>query len=178
MKLDTRQQYVLRGMALGAVTAVALVCVGVVWNPFGYVDDLAPSERLTAFGRSSLILAVCLAVSVGRLAKHRFFTSEDIDGGGHGPGSARATLLQALLQNTLEQAVLGALVHAAWAVTMPGSWLSVVPLAAIAFGVGRILFFAGYARGAPARALGFTLTFYPTVVMLVVLVAAALVSWP
>jgi hypothetical protein len=31
------------------------------------------------------------------------------------------------------------------------------------FGLGRLLFLLFYARGAPARALGFTLTFYPTV---------------
>jgi len=38
--------------------------------------------------------------------------------------------------------------------------------AAILFVFGRILFWRGYARGAPARALGFALTFYPTLAML------------
>jgi uncharacterized membrane protein YecN with MAPEG domain len=38
------------------------------------------------------------------------------------------------------------------------------------FFLGRVLFWQGYVRGAPARALGFALTFYPTVAMLVVAV--------
>lgn len=36
------------------------------------------------------------------------------------------------------------------------------------FSIGRWLFAAGYARGAGARALGFALTFYPTVAALLV----------
>jgi len=39
------------------------------------------------------------------------------------------------------------------------------------FLVGRLFFFAGYANGAPARAYGFGLTFYPTVLLLLLLVA-------
>lgn len=49
---------------------------------------------------------------------------------------------------------------------MPPAWQAVVPAAAILFVFGRIAFVAGYARGAPARAFGFALTFYPTVFML------------
>ena len=50
---------------------------------------------------------------------------------------------------------------------MPASWQAVVPVAAILFVIGRIAFAAGYGGGAPARAFGFALTFYPTVVMIV-----------
>jgi len=39
------------------------------------------------------------------------------------------------------------------------------------FLVGRLFFFAGYANGAPSRAYGFGLTFYPTVMLLLFVVA-------
>ena len=48
--------------------------------------------------------------------------------------------------------------------------------AATLFVIGRVLFWRGYASGAPARALGFALTFYPQVVMLVVIAGVVLVG--
>ncbi|WP_242482515.1 MAPEG family protein [Thiocystis violacea] len=74
--------------------------------------------------------------------------------------------LQTLLQNTLEQFSIALIAYLSWAVAMPAAWMSVIPLAAMTFAIGRILFFAGYKKGAPSRALGFTLTFYPSVLML------------
>jgi hypothetical protein len=112
-----------------------------------------------------------LGLSVGRLARHRFFTPQDIDGGGLTNGTHEARILQSLLQNTLEQFALAFAAYLAWAVIMPVLWLSVVPLAAITFGIGRVLFFAGYKEGAPHRAVGFALTFYPSMVMLVLSMA-------
>ena len=50
---------------------------------------------------------------------------------------------------------------------MPATFMSTVPLAALAFGLGRVLFFVGYNKGASSRAIGLTLSFYPTMVMLV-----------
>jgi uncharacterized membrane protein YecN with MAPEG domain len=110
-------------------------------------------------------------LAVGRLAKHRFFTPQDIDGGGFSEDTERARVLQSLLQNTLEQCCIAFIVYLAWAVIMPPAWMSVVPLAALAFALGRVLFFAGYMKGAPSRALGFTLAFYPSVIMALCIVA-------
>ena len=50
-----------------------------------------------------------------------------------------------------------------------------VPVAAILFVIGQISFAAGHAGGAPARTFGFALTFYPTV--LLVLVVAIHLIW-
>jgi hypothetical protein len=166
VSLSTKQRGVLRGMAVGAAIAGAVLVVGVWLNPFAFSPDLSPSERISVAIQSSSLLAICLAVAIGRLARHRFFTPEDIDGGGLHPASDRAVLLQSLLQNTLEQSMLAVLVYVAWAAVMPSAWLSTVPLAAVVFAVGRILFFAGYAKGAPARAVGFTMAFYPSLLML------------
>jgi uncharacterized membrane protein YecN with MAPEG domain len=164
--LSDKQRGVLVGMAAGAVVALALVILGVTLNPLGYPGEVATRARLELAAAAMLVPASFVAVSIARLAKHRFFSPADIDGGGLSEGTARARVLQSLLQNTLEQAVLATLVYAAWSLLAPGSWLSAVPLCAIAFALGRVLFFVGYAKGAPSRAFGFTLTFYPTLVML------------
>jgi hypothetical protein len=76
------------------------------------------------------------------LARHRFFTPADIDGGGLSQGTSEAQLLQSTLQNTLEQAVLALSVHPIWAAAMPRTWQAAVPAAATLFVFGRLLFSA------------------------------------
>ena len=56
---------------------------------------------------------------------------------------------------------------------LPAGLIGWVPAAALLFALGRVLFVAGYASGAAARAFGFALTFYPTVTLLI---ASALAS--
>ena len=140
---------------------LAILMLPVVLTP--QQGDLA---ALTHALNWDVLLVVCLAVNIGLLARHRFFTSEDIDGGDLSKGTSQAQVLRAALQNTLEQTVLGLAAHIIWAAAMPQSWQAAVSAAAMLFFVGRILFWRGYTRGAPARALGFALTFYPSVVML------------
>ncbi len=173
MSLSEQQRGVLKGIvAAAAVTAVALAGV-VWWRPDFLVPGEAISARLGFVLRTDLAIAAVLAFTIGSLARHRFFTPADIDGardhGGMVAGTPRAKVLESILQNTLEQAVLAVLVHLIWAATMPAAWLPAIAAAATLFLVGRILFWRGYDRGAAARALGFGLTFYPTVLMLVIL---------
>ncbi|HET7333107.1 MAPEG family protein [Dyella sp.] len=174
MSLTKAQSGILSGMAAGAGCALAIVILGAWLNPFLFLPDLSIAARLSTAVQAALVPAIFLVVSVGRLAKHRFFTPEDIDGAGLSIGTDRAKLLQALLQNTLEQFCIAVIAYLAWAVVMPSVWLSVALLAAFAFGLGRILFFIGYRRGGPSRALGFTLTFYPSAIMLAVAAGAEL----
>jgi len=177
LSLSRKQHGVLRGMAGGAAIAGAIIIFGIGLNPFGFSPQLSLEGRVSVAIQSSSLLAICLAVAIGRLARHRFFTPEDIDGGGLRPGSNRAILLQSLLQNTLEQSVLALLTYVAWAAAMPADWLSVVPLAAVSFMLGRLLFFAGYGSGAPSRALGFTMAFYPSLAMLLCIAVAEALSF-
>jgi len=58
-----------------------------------------------------VLLVACLTANIGMLARHRFFTPAGIDGGGLTQGTSEAQLLQSILQNTLEQAVLALSVH-------------------------------------------------------------------
>lgn len=167
--MDPKQRGVLRGMLVGVICSILLIFYGVKFNPFGYPFEINLENRLRVAAKSCLPLAVILTVSIGRLAKHRFFTPNDIDGSGLTQASAQAQILQSIIQNTMEQSIIAALTYLAWSVLMPGNLLSVVPLASIAFGIGRLLFIIGYSYGAPARALGFTLSFYVTVGMLLFL---------
>lgn len=167
MSLTGKQSGVLKGVIVGALMAITIVSYGSVFNPFGFDESISDFGRLKLAIVSALFPALFLVVSVGRLAKHRFFTPKDIDGGGLSQGSDRVKLLQSILQNTLEQFNISCIVYLAWVVVMPARFLSVVPLGAIAFSAGRILFFIGYKKGAPSRAVGFALTFYPPVIMLI-----------
>ena len=157
---------VLKGMSLGLFIAGAtFVCSVKLLGPKLIVLSL--DGRYALFALAILMPALTLAFSVGRLAKHRFFSPQDIDGSALSPGSGKAILLQSLLQNTLEQAVLALFAYASWSILVPSYLLPAAPTAAVLFLIGRILFFAGYAQGAKARALGFALTFYPTALLLI-----------
>jgi hypothetical protein len=167
MSLTEKQVGVLKGMMVGASIAACIVIFGSYLNPFDYSESLNEVDRLSIAVSSCVIPTVFLGASIGRLAKHRFFTPEDIDGGGLSTGTQQANVLQSLLQNTIEQSLLATLVYFAWSIVMPATWLSVVPIAALSFGVGRLLFFRGYKGGAASRAIGFTLSFYPSIIMLI-----------
>ncbi len=172
--LTDKQRGVLRGMAAGLGLSALALAAAIAAPPAAWLPAPGAAEALAQALRWDVLVAACLAVNVGVLARHRFFTPEDIDGGGVSRNTPRAGVLQATLQNTLEQAVLALGTHAAWAATMPAAWQAAVPAAALLFVAGRLLFWRGYARGAPARALGFALTFYPSVVMLLLLAASGL----
>lgn len=177
MALTSKQHGVLKGMIAGAVLAVVVLVVAIVMGSSLLLPAASPGERIAFALRMDAFLALWLGISIGLLAKHRFFTPEDIDGGGLTHGTETAHILQATLQNTLEQTVLAVLVHAAWAVVMPIAWMAAIPAAVILFLLGRALFLRGYRGGAPSRALGFALTFYPSMFMLITIVVAAIRSW-
>ena len=167
MKLTQKQAGVLPRIIVGAIIAIAIVACGSFLNPLSFDSSLDITGRLSVAIQFLLLPATFLVFSIGRLARHRFFTPEDIDGGSFSDDSKQARSLQSLLQNTLEQFCIASAIYLAWAVVMPGQTLSVIPLSAIAFCIGRVLFFTGLKGGAPSRALGFALTFYPSVAMLI-----------
>ncbi|MDR3375237.1 MAG: MAPEG family protein [Ancalomicrobiaceae bacterium] len=170
MALTDKQQNVRNGALVAAVITLLVVILGSLWNPFHFAADLGFPERLVIALKAALLPTVTLAFAVGRLANHRFASPDDIDAAVGPAPSDRARLLQAQLQNTLEQTVLAAIAYAAWAAVMPSNWLSGIVCAAIAFVVGRAAFFFGYDRGAVARSFSFGLTFYPTLFILALLV--------
>ncbi len=176
MALTDKQRGVLKGMTIGAATSLVVIIAAILLGPALLSPEASAGERLAFALKADAFLALWLGVSIGLLARHRFFTPADIDGGGLSQGSETAKVLQATLQNTLEQTVLAVLVHLAWATLMPVSWMAAIPAAAILFLSGRVLFIRGYRGGAPSRAVGFALTFYPSVLMLVIVIGAVIVA--
>ena len=176
MSLTQKQVGVFKGILIGLSITQCAVFIGAYANPFGFAESSSQADRLGVAVLSCIIPAVFLAFSIGRLAKYRFFSPEDIDGGGLKHGTNRANILQSILQNTLEQTLLATLVYLVWSVVMPATWLSVVPIAAVCFGIGRLLFTMGYAQGAPSRALGFALTFFSSNAMLITIVGYLIVQ--
>lgn len=177
MGLTPKQRGVLKGMVAGATTTVVAVIAAIVAGPLSPFPEASTGERIAFALKADAVIVLWLAVSIGWLARHRFFTPGDIDGGGLSQGTEKARILQATLQNTLEQTVLAVLVHSLWATMMPVAWILAIPAAAVLFLCGRVLFVRGYGGGAPSRALGFALTFYPSVLMLIVIVVATLAKW-
>lgn len=167
LMLTEKQRGVLGGMMLGLASTLLVLALAIAVAP----SPLLPAESSVASAiahalRWDILVVLWLAANIAMLARHRFFTPADIDGGGLSDGTPTAKFLQSILQNTLEQVVLALSAHLIWAATMPGRWQAAIPAAGMLFFLGRALFWRGYARGAPARALGFALTFYPTVAML------------
>ena len=175
MTFSDKQRGVLKGVIYGAAITLVVIVGAIIAGPMPLSPEASPGERLAFALSADAFIALWLAISVGLLANHRFFTPEDIDGGGLSRGSQTANILQSTLQNTLEQSVLAVLAHLAWSVVMPASWISAIPAAVFLFLCGRVLFVRGYRQGAPSRALGFALTFYQSVLML--LAVAATVVW-
>lgn len=173
MALSAEQRGVLRGI----ITALAIVAVAfsaLLWLVDGGVPASGGLSRRLAFVAGwDLLVVGSLLAGVVMLARHRFFHDEDRDGSGLTPGSKHAEVLQAILQNSLEQTVLALSVHGIAAILFPAPWLVLIAGAAVLFVLGRILFWHGYAKGAVGRALGFGLTFYPTVTLFVLAAISA-----
>lgn len=164
--LNEKQRGVVSG-ALPAYAATFAILGTAMFTPpmFLLPPGPFPATLQVAF-ICCLVPALCLAGNIGAMANHRFYSPADIDGSGLTVATPKARILQATLQNTLEQAILASIAYALWASLMPDAWQGVVPAAALLFACGRALFWYGYARGAPGRAMGFGLTFYPTMLML------------
>lgn len=173
MPLSSEQAGVARGMGLGLGLTIAGFALPFVWGRF---PDLPPTGegRLTLWAAASVTVAFWVMVAVARLARFRFYSPQDIAGGASEGATPHARMLQAMLQNTLEQAFLAVVAYGAW-ITLSDPRMGALPgLFAVFFSVGRILFFRGYARGAASRALGFALTFYPSLGLIVAMLPIAL----
>lgn len=165
MAMDGKQRGVLRNMGAGGLTTFVVLGIAILSPPRFLVLPADLAERLATTLRWDAAVLLCLVAAIGNLARHRFFTPADIDGGGLSAATDRARVYQAILQNTLEQTVIAVIAHLVWAAATPAAWSAAVPAAVVLFVVGRAAFAFGYGRGAAARAFGFAITFYPTVLL-------------
>ena len=141
-------------------------------GPMLLSPDATSGERIAFALSGDAIIALWLGISIALLARHRFYSPEDIDGGGLTHGSEKANILQATLAE--HAGTVGSGSASAFVVGNSDArvWISVIPAAVVLFLCGRVLFVRGYRGGAPTRALGFALTFCPSVLMLVFVVGA------
>jgi MAPEG family len=160
LKLDRTQI----GVAIGMSVGFLMTLVAFFW-PQVPASPVELEGKLRLWLLCSLPCGFWLLICIARLARFRFFTTEDIAGAGLTQGSAQAKMLQAILQNTLEQALLAFIGYGAWVFIGPQDRNGLIIIFAIFFAVGRLLFTIGYSFGAIARSVGFTLTFYPTVAL-------------
>lgn len=161
------QRGVLRGMIAALIVSAIGFLAAVFWNPMHSNPTALPLTGAAL--KWDILLMIAVAGNIAIVARHRFFTPEDIGGSGLTNGTAKVRIFQATLQNTIEQTVLAFPIHMIWVITMPREWQGIIPLASILFLIGRMLFWRGYASGAAARSFGFALTFYPSLIMLLLL---------
>lgn len=159
------QKQVVVGMSLAvAVTLIALF--GAYYLSRMGVDPV----RLSAPAASALA-ALALVYCIAGIARKRFFQAETIGGAAYDAPGNDIGVDKAILQNTLEQVVLAVAAYNGLAAVAPGLAPVLLPALVILFLLGRLLFVRGYRKGAGHRALGFGLTFYPTVAAYVLFVA-------
>lgn len=155
-------------VVLGAGAAVALLVLA--WSrladlplPLPGGDDTA--ARLAFVAHWLLLPGLCLFLGVAVVAKRRFFVADAIDG-----GESKSRLIEIARRynlNTLEQTVLAAIAWLGLALALPHAQLRLIPVMAISFLIGRVLFFAGYLIAPVGRAFGLGLTAYPSYAALI-----------
>ncbi len=158
----TRQQ---RGVALGAASGAALAAA-ILLAPAAWFSRPWPHDLATRIGfalRADAVIMVWLAAAIVNVARLRFVSAADIDGSGLTASSPRISPSVAVLQNTLEQAVLAAVLYLALACLPGPDGVAFIPKLLLLFCIGRGAFWIGYRFGAAGRAFGFAATFYPTV---------------
>jgi len=163
---------VLLGMALAAAALFAW------WR---LAPDLAFADpavadtagRLAFAAQWLLVPGFTLIVGIGAAANRRFFVPDAIDGNPE-TGNRALDINLRYNRNTLEQTVLAAIAWIGLALVLPEARLALIPELAIAFAIGRALFWLGYLAAPWARAFGFALTFYPTVAAYIWLALRAL----
>ena len=153
--MNEEQVHTLHGMLVAAGATIAALAGAYVLGGIGFSVS-APA--------ASALAALALVFSIGRIAQKRFFDTASIAGAAYDTPGSEVAIDRAVLQNSLEQVVLAALVYNALSVVNAQVAAALLPVLVVLFLVGRILFIHGYRHGVTGRALGFGLTFYPTVV--------------
>lgn len=161
--MDRAERSIRRAGLLSGLALAAAVPAGYYLLPGLFDFPEALPERMAFAARASIFVLACVVVAIGMVATGRRFSRADIGGSAARPPSEKIAVPVAFLQNTLEQAVIAVGLYFALATLVSGPWLSLIIVGVAFFLIGRILFLAGYAKGAEGRALGMALTMTPTV---------------
>ena len=162
---------------LGLVLFIVVVGLAQLVLPLFMTFPEAMAERLAFAARTSAVVLFCVVVAIGMVSTGRRRSPEDIGGAAAGPPSDRLAIRVAFLQNTLEQAVVAVGFYFAFATLASCAWLSVLPVSAAFFVIGRVLFLKGYAKGVEGRAWGMSLTMIPVILGYPVVFILTVLRW-
>lgn len=163
------QREVFWGMAL----AVALTLIALLGAYYFSVTGL---DRMRLSGpAASAFIALALVSCIAGIARKRFFQTDSIGGAAYDMPGSDLRVAKAVLQNTLEQVVLAIAAYNGLAAVAPRLGPMLLPALVVLFLLGRVLFARGYRKGAGHRAVGFGLTFYPTVAAYILFVGIFIV---
>lgn len=155
--LSSEQKSVFIYMLIGLIIAFIVVLVPLA-NPL-----LIYLNNILYIVIPLIIIGITYVFGIAHIAKMRFFDQAIINPL-HEIENIKLLKAKQYLSNTLEQVVLATLVYILIFLIISLDSLYMITLLSIVFFIGRVLFFIGYDKGASRRALGFTLTFYPTVI--------------
>ena len=164
------QKEVFWGLSLAVALTLTALLVAYYFSVTG-LDRM----RLSAPAASAFV-ALALVYGIAGIARKRFFQQELIGGAAYDAPGNDLRVDKAILQNTLEQGVLAVAGYSGLAAVAPGLGPVLLPAFVILFLFGRILFILGSRKGAGHRALGFGLTFYPTVAAYILFVGSFLIQ--
>jgi uncharacterized membrane protein YecN with MAPEG domain len=162
--------------AMAAALVASIVVLGVVGWAGRAAAPMPFVSRLQFALRADTFVVVWLVAGIANVARLRFFSTRDIAGSSAGDVSEDVRMANAVLQNTVEQVVLATVTHMIVVAAFVRSNAVIAALVCL-FAAGRLLFWAGYRRGAKGRAFGFALTFYPSALALLASTIAALPGW-
>jgi hypothetical protein len=170
-----------RGIRMASLVVLVALGIAVPLGHFllpAFVEfPTAVSERLAFAVQNSVFVLVWVLIGVGMVSTGRRFSAADSGGSAARPPSPKIAIRVAFLQNTLEQAVLASGLYLALATLLTGAWLSLIPVAVVFFGIGRVLFLRRYHEGAAGRAWGMTLTLMPTMLGYLLAIVLVVASW-
>lgn len=112
---------------------------------------------MTAFLAPGLVMAAMVL----RVSQRRFFEAE----AGFGALSEPGEVDRRVLQNTVEQLVLAAAIWPAAAVLLGPFGPGVIMVLGLSFALARGVFWVGCHKSGGLRAAGFSMTFFPTVLV-------------
>ncbi len=162
--MTKEEQAIRRNSAAAFIVTVAAYIAAWLFAPAIAELPEALPERFAFAALCWAVPGLVLLVAIMMVSTARRFSIDDIGGQAAGPPSEKLAVKAAFLQNTLEQTVLAGAFYFALAASAGGQWMALLPVAAVLFVIGRVLFFAGYKRGAKGRAFGMALTMLPAVI--------------
>lgn len=162
-KLKTQQKSVLESGLKATLFCIVILGLSRVLLPRIWSFPSETIDRLAFAFQLNMFVFVWVVVGVRLVSRGRLRSESDISGSAYGPPSKALAIKAAFLQNTLEQSIIAGTRHVGIATIFKGPELSYLFGSVVLFGIGRILFYRGYSRGAPGRAFGMVTTMIPSI---------------